>query len=845
MSRPRIHPLAWFLAAVVVLPFAVPVLGSTVGLATEILVTTLFALAFHFLLGYTGQLSFGHAAYYGLGAYTAALVQLKLWQSTLAGVLLAPVTAGIAAAAVGALIIRKRGIYFSLLTLAFAQLFYFIVFEWRDVTGGEFGLGGIARAPVWGVPIEADLAYYAFAATIIFPATVLLWRIVDSPFGRVLQAIRDNEGRAACLGYDTRLYKFLGFVISGALAGLAGGLSAFIFRYISVDLLHWSTSGHVVMMTLIGGVQTFFGPAIGAFTFVLAKDLLSSFTEQWMIPFGIIFVLCVLFAPQGIAGVARLWRPPRPRRTEIEPPARAAAGARPGPPGDLGQDDRGARASGGSGNPVVLSTDGLVKRFGALAAVNDVSVEVRTGEIHSIIGPNGAGKTTLFNLLTGTLPPNRGRVTLQGREVTGEASHLRIRRGLARSFQIISIFKTLTALENVRIAAQARSGHRFDLLSRADALSGPRGEALALLADVGLLGLADRVAATLAHGEQRLLEIAIAMATRPAVLLLDEPLAGLPDAERGRITALIRGLAARYAIMLIEHDIDRVLEISDRISVMHEGRVIAAGTPAEIQENPLVQQAYLGRGRGSRPAAQPPARGAGPAGSLLVVEGLNTFYGPSHILHDVSLTVARNEMACLLGRNGVGKTTTLRSLMGVAPARTGRILVDGTEAHALRPHRVAQLGLAIVPDGARVFPTLTVVEHMRMAVRHGRPGPWTIPRVLQLLPKLGTLRDHRGEHLSGGERKMLAIARALLANPRLLLLDEPLEGLAPAVADGILQVLVAMRGEMAILLVEQQAGLVLPLCDSAHILNNGAVAHSGTAADLLADEAKLHQLLGV
>jgi ABC-type branched-subunit amino acid transport system ATPase component len=599
------------------------------------------------------------------------------------------------------------------------------------------------------------------------------------------------------------------------------------------------------MMTLIGGVQTFFGPAVGAFAFVMAKDLLSSFTEQWMIPFGVIFVLFVLFAPQGIGGVARPCWSPRRRGQEMELPALAGAGVRPGPPGDPGGDDRREWPPRGAGGPVVLSTDGLVKRFGALDAVNNVSLEVRTGEIHSIIGPNGAGKTTLFNLLTGTLPPNEGCVTLQGREVTSEPSHLRIRRGLARSFQIISIFKTLTALENVRIAAQARSGHRFDLLSRADTLGGPREEALALLADVGLSGLADRVAATLAHGEQRLLEIAIALATRPAVLLLDEPLAGLPDGERGRITALIKGLAVRYAILLIEHDIDRVLVISDRISVMHEGRVIAAGTPAEIQENPLVQQAYLGRSRAARPAASPPVRGAGPAGPLLVVEGLNTFYGPSHILHDVSLTVSRNEMACLLGRNGAGKTTTLRSIMGVAPARSGRILVDGTEAHVLRPHRVAQLGLAIVPDGARVFPTLTVMEHMRMAVRHGRPGSWTIPRVLQLLPKLGTLRDHRGEHLSGGERKMLAIARALLANPRLLLLDEPLEGLAPAVVDGILQVLVAMRGEMAILLVEQNASLVLPLCDSAYILSNGAVAYSGHAGDLLAEEARLHQLLGV
>jgi ABC-type branched-subunit amino acid transport system ATPase component/ABC-type branched-subunit amino acid transport system permease subunit len=835
-----LHPLVVFTAGVAVLPPVVTALGSTIGLATEILVTILFALAFNFLLGYTGQLSFGHAAYYGIGAYTAALVQLKLWPTTLGGVLLAPVVSGLAAAAVGALIIRKRGIYFSLLTLAFAQLFYFIVFEWRDFTGGEFGMGGIARVPVLGIPIDPDLAYYALVAACVVPATAVLWRIVDSPFGRTLQAIRDNEQRASCVGYNARLYKFLGFVISGAVAGLAGGLSAFIFRYISVDLLHWSASGFILMMTLIGGSQTFFGPAVGAFIFVLAKDLLSSRTEHWMIPFGLIFVLFVLFAPQGIGGWAsapwarRRWRSagtadvaPTPA-----PAGRTAARAPTPPPAPLAP------------GTVVLAANGLTIRFGALAAVNGASIEARVGEIHSVIGPNGAGKTTLFNLLTGVLRPVAGRVTLAGRDVTDQPAYVRARAGLARSFQLLSVFKTLSALENVRVAVQAAGGRGLDLVSRADDLPGLVEQARGLLAEVGLEGHAARRADTLAHGDRRLLEIAIALATRPAVLLLDEPLAGLPDAERGRIVALVRRLADRYAVLLIEHDIDRVLEISDRITAMHEGHVIASGTPEQIQENALVQQAYLGRGAAGQ--AAPGSRAATPARApLLVLEGVHTAYGSSEVLHDVSLTVGENEMACLLGRNGVGKTTTLRTIMGVAPPRRGRILLDGHEIHGLAPHQAARLGIAIVPEGARVFPNLTVIEHMQMAVRHGRPGRWTIPRVLELLPKLHVLRQHRGEHLSGGERKMLAIARGLLANPRLLLLDEPLEGLAPAVVDGILEVLSAMRGEMAVLLVEQKAGLVLPLCESAFILNNGAVAYRGHTSQLLENEALLGQLLGV
>jgi len=847
----RLHPLVYFVLAVAVLPFVVHLLGSTYGLAAEALVTILVALSFNLLLGYTGQLSFGQAAYYGIGAYTAALLQLKLWPSSLAGVLLAPVVSALAAALVGALIIRKRGIYFALLTLAFAQVFFFIVFEWKGFTGGEFGLGGIARLPVMGFPIRSDLALYTFVSAVVIPAVFLLWRIVGSPFGRILQAIRDNEQRAACLGYNTRLYKFLSFVISGGFTGLAGGLFSLIFCYVSVDLLHWSTSGFAVMMTLIGGVQTFFGPAVGAFVFVLLKDLLSSFTENWMIPFGILFVAFVLFAPEGIGGLARAVTAGRRQKDVASAAPEAATHRGPAMPsqGKVPLDLPGVAAgpqmaSAVTLGTVVLSAEGLVKRFGALSAVNKVSLEARVGELHSVIGPNGAGKTTLFNILTGILFPEEGSITLQGRKVTSDPSYLRIRQGLARSFQITSVFKNLTVLENVRIAVQAVSGHHFDFLSSAGALAGVRQRALELIKQAGLAGREEIVAGTLSHGEQRLLEIAITLATQPVVLLLDEPLAGLPDSERGRIASLIKQLASHYAVLLIEHDIDRVVEISDRVTVLHEGALIAAGSPQEIQENALVQQAYMGQ-TGKAAAAAPSRPAEIDTQAVLVLENVNSYYGHSQILHDVSLSVRAKEMACLLGRNGAGKTTTLRSIMGVVRPRSGRILMDKAEIQVLPVHQIAPLGISIVPEGARIFPNLKVSEHLSMAVRHGRKGPWNVARVFELMPKLDTLSDRRGEHLSGGERKMLAIARSLLSNPRLLLLDEPLEGLAPVMVEVILQVLSAMHGEMAILLVEQKASLALPLCESAYILNNGLMAYSGKSRELLADEPRLRQLLGV
>ena len=246
------------------------------------------------------------------------------------------------------------------------------------------------------------------------------------------------------------------------------------------------------------------------------------------------------------------------------------------------------------------------------------------------------------------------------------------------------------------------------------------------------------MAGTLGYGEQRLLEIAITLATRPVILLLDEPLAGLPETERSRIAQLIKQLAMRYAILLIEHDIDRVIEISDRVTVMHEGRVIADGSPAEIQENPMVQQAYLGRTATTQTVGAPEPVHGREVRPFLVLEKVNTFYGDSHILHDVSLTIGRNEMACLLGRNGSGKTTTLRSIMGVTRVRSGQIILDDKEMQALPTHQIAQQGIAIVPEGARIFPNLTVFEHLLMAARQGRPGSWNIPRILDFFPNLET-----------------------------------------------------------------------------------------------------------
>jgi ABC-type branched-subunit amino acid transport system ATPase component len=320
------------------------------------------------------------------------------------------------------------------------------------------------------------------------------------------------------------------------------------------------------------------------------------------------------------------------------------------------------------------------------------------------------------------------------------------------------------------------------------------------------------------------------------------------------VAELIRELRRALTIVLIEHDIDQVLALSDRITVLHQGRVIAEGAPAEIQQNPEVQTAYLGHLQIAEARPETPAVNAGDA--LLRVESVNTFYGKSHVLHHVSLDVRHGECVALLGRNGAGKTTTLATITGVVPPRGGRVLYRGRDVAGRPPEQIARLGIGLVPQGRRIFPNLTVRENILIGARAagtraagaragGTAGAWDLDRVLATFPKLLALAGARAGTLSGGELQQLAIARALMGNVELLLLDEPFEGLAPAVIEVVWNVLREIKGETTMLLVEQNADLALALADRAYVINNGSIGWSGEARALHADRDLRLKLLGV
>ena len=498
----------------------------------------------------------------------------------------------------------------------------------------------------------------------------------------------------------------------------------------------------------------------------------------------------------------------------------------------------------------LLEARGVRKAFADFTAVAGVDLALPPGGITAVIGPNGAGKTTLINLLTGKLLPDAGEVLLDGADVTRLPPSARVRAGMARTFQVTNICPQLTAEQNVAVPLLAKEGRALIALRALDGMPDVHERAREMLADVGLADRASRPAAELSHGDRRLLEIALALSTAPRLLLLDEPTAGMGSGERDRVLAEIRRLAAggRLTILLVEHDMDVVFGMATRIVVLHQGKVLADGAPQQIREDARVREIYLGQPTAGSSAAASPRPAAQPE-ALLDVERLNAGYGLAHVLHDVSFRIGRGEVVALLGRNGVGKTTTLRSLAGLTPPFPGSaIRLLGRDVAGRPPEEIARAGVSYVPDDRRIFPDLTARENLRVPVLalHRRSGRWTEEAISALFPPLAAVWGRKGRHLSGGEQKMLAIARALMTDPALLLLDEPSEGLSPLIVRILVDALVRIReGRVTVLAADQNLQFARAVADRALVMERGRIVHSATREDLARNDPALQRLLAV
>jgi ABC-type branched-subunit amino acid transport system ATPase component/ABC-type branched-subunit amino acid transport system permease subunit len=831
MKPGKHQPLIVGAVSLMVLPFALRAVGLTLDNATIVVLLCIAALGLNVLVGWTGLVSFGHSAWFGIGGYAAAIAHLRWFpQSFVLPLLFSLGFTALLSLLVGFLILRRRGVYFSLLTLALCALTFSIAFRWTALTGGEGGLGGIERRSIGPIDLDNQVVYYVLVALIAYGVLYGLWRVSRSPFGHVLLAIRENEQRASFQGYDARRYKLAAFVLSSTVTGLAGALLIFLHRLAAAETTTVAFSGELLAMVVIGGMRSFLGPALGVLFYLLFREWLSIWSSNWLLWFGLVFIGFVLFSPTGLTGiwekVRRRWRPPAE-----ESAAMSRRKSYEGLP--LPAFLHPAACAGG-----VLEVRGATKRFGGVHAMKNVSLALESGEVHALIGPNGAGKTTTFNLISGMFAPDAGQITLSNRSVAGLAPDRICHAGLARSFQVTNLYKGLTIRENLRLSLQARNAGAFDAWRDVDRYEAVNTETDELIRFVGLEGIEDILGGDLSYGGQRLVDLGIALGSKPAVLLLDEPLAGLAAADRERVSRLVATIARRVAVLIVEHDIDHVLAFSQRVTVMNQGEVLMTGSPEDVRHDRRVQEVYTGTGT---PAVQGRVANTSTSGKpLLKFDHVNAFYGKSHVLNDATLDVREGEIVALLGRNGAGKSTLLKTLCGLVACASGSIEFAGQSIAALPAPDIARLGIGYVPQGRGLFAGMTVADNLALGrlarTTHADQGTvWSEERIYEIFPRLKERRSVAADYLSGGEQQMAAVARALSGNVRLLLLDEPFEGLAPAVVQELFNVFDRLRRDVAIVIVEHNLDLVLALADRVFALERGAVFHTGPAAALLED----------
>jgi branched-chain amino acid transport system permease protein len=585
LSRPR-SIVAILLIALFVAALLVPFLGSSYAIkfATRVFVYAIFVISLDFLIGITGLVSFGHAMFFGLGAYTLYFVSPNAEAANaLVAYPAAMLLAGLAAVAIGAFCVLTRGFYFIMVTLAFGQMLYSLFHDTKIAGGSDGAYINVKPAiSLFGrsfLDFDSRFAFYYFCLAALATVYLLALALTRTPFGRVLQAIRWNEERAGALGLNAYTHKLLSFIFAGAIAGFAGVLFATIDGYVSPELFGWRQSGIGIMMVVLGGAGTLFGPILGAILYSTIEEVLKTgswvgpIANHWSLALGLILIGAVLAFPKGIAGL-------------FERKERAQSA-----PADLSkikpQVERAQRGQ-------KLGVTNLTRKFGGLVAVNNVTLDLAPNLVHGIIGPNGAGKTTFINLLSGAIQPTSGSIRLDGEEIAGKPAYAIARRGLGRSYQRTNIFSPFTVRENCLIAAQARHPSPWRLRSGKYRVQ-ESAEIAHALNVTGLSGRADVRAAHLSHGEQRQLEIAMLVASGARLLILDEPLGGMGPEETGRVTALLRSLAANHTVLLIEHDMDAIFAAADTLTVLVEGKVLAHGKPDEIRQNRAVREAYLGR----------------------------------------------------------------------------------------------------------------------------------------------------------------------------------------------------------------------------------------------------------
>ena len=799
--------------------------GYQVYLIGMVCLTAIVGVGLNVLLGLTGQVSLGHVGFFAIGAYAVAILTTFHGVSFWLAFPIAVALAGVVGVILALPALRVAGPYLAMVTIAFGFIIENSAIEWRSLTGGANGIVNVPPPALAGH--EFSLREIALCTVVLALVILLAFRRLDrSAWGRAMRAVRASEVAGQCLGLNPVAVRIVAFALSALAAGLAGAFFAPLSGFVSPSGFTFAQSILYLLAVIVGGAGTTLGPLVGAAMVVLLPQLLAALAEYQVLFFGAVLLLVLWLAPEGVVGEMR-------RRFGA-----AAPSHRPHERVDV------ASYLTSAADGATLTARGIGLSFGGVRALAEVDFTAPAGKVTSLIGPNGAGKTTLLNLLSGLYRPRAGTITLGEQILTGRAPHAIARAGIARTFQTSQLFAGLSVLDNVRVGVRRhRLGCPIPLRPAGDTVE--RQLAESLLVFVGYGEALERPAGDLAHIDKRLVEIARALATGPKVLLLDEPAAGLGADDKARLRALLRRLAdIGIAVVLIEHDMGLVMEVSDSVVVLDAGRRIAAGAPSEVQNDPAVLKAYLGAGEFTPAPRREPWRGGG---ALLAARRLHAGYDDVEVLRGIDVEVRTSELVAVLGANGAGKTTMMRALSGLLRPGGGSIKLEEREISPLPAHRIVRAGVVLVPEGRQVFPELSVVDNLLLGgyARRAREASDAIERMLARFPLLRARRAQRAGLLSGGEQQMLALARGLMAGPRVLLLDEPSLGLAPAAIAALFADIAALRDEgVTLLLVDQMTGPALALADRAYVIETGRIVRTGPAAEIAADGALREAYLG-